>query len=234
MPETPRDILIATNNPGKFREIVAILAASAPDQSPEHQRLDASISAIRWHSLADLPRSIPEPHEDQSTFLGNATLKATYYSKAAGMCALADDSGLEVDALGGDPGVHSAYYAGEAAQWPREERDRANNAKLIAALAKVPLEKRTARYHCVLVLADSDRIVATAEGTFEGQIVDTPRGTGGFGYDPYFLVPDFGTTVAELPAEEKNRISHRGMALRKMREILASWLVDSSEVERAD
>jgi non-canonical purine NTP pyrophosphatase (RdgB/HAM1 family) len=164
MPETPRDILIATNNPGKFREIVAILGASAPDQSPERQQRNPFSGAIRWHSLADLPQPIPEPHEDQSTFVGNATLKATYYSKAAGMWALADDSGLEVDALGCDPGVHSAYYASEAAQWPREERHRANNAKLIAALANVPPEKRTARYHCVLVLADGDRILAIADG----------------------------------------------------------------------
>ncbi len=136
------------------------------------------------------------------------------------MWALADDSGLEVDALGGEPGVHSAHYARESMYLPREERDRANNAKLMAALASVPQDKRTARYRCVLVLADGDRILATTEGTFEGVMVEIPRGAGGFGYDPYFLVPQLGKTVAELPAEEKNRISHRGQALRVMREKL--------------
>ncbi|HKQ49361.1 MAG TPA: non-canonical purine NTP pyrophosphatase [Phycisphaerae bacterium] len=218
---TPRDILIATNNPGKFREIVALLTENS-DPSPERQRRDSSLGAIRWLSLADLPQPIPEPHEDQSTFLGNATLKATYYSKAAGMWALADDSGLEVDALGGKPGVHSAYFDHAAAHLPREARDRANNAKLIAELTTIPPEKRTARYHCILVLADADRILATADGVFEGRIIDTPRGAGGFGYDPYFLVPELGRTVAELPAEEKNRLSHRGQALRMMRTRLAN------------
>lgn len=226
MSKPPRDILIATNNPGKFREIVAILQEN-PDPSPERKR-----AGIRWRSLADLPRPIPEPHEDQSTFLGNATLKATCYSKASGMWALADDSGLEVDALGGEPGVHSAYFARESAHLPREERDRANNAKLIAALANVPPEKRTARYRCVLTLADGDRLLATAEGVFEGRIIDTPRGDGGFGYDPYFLVPELGKTVAELPADEKNRISHRGQALRAMRKKLME--IRSAGLSRRD
>lgn len=216
MPENSRDILIATNNPGKFREIVAVLGERIAESVAGCESGD-----IRWHSLADLPRPIPEPREDQETFLGNATLKATYYSKASGMWALADDSGLEVDALGGEPGVHSAYYARESMHLPREERDRANNARLIAALANVPPEKRTARYRCVLVLADGDRVLATTDGVFEGRIVETPRGSGGFGYDPYFLVPELNKTVAELPAVEKNRISHRGKALNSMRRKLA-------------
>lgn len=225
MPETSRDILIATNNPGKFREIVAVLGVGDADPSLERQR-----AGIRWHSLADLQQAISEPYEDQETFLGNATLKATYYSRAAGMWALADDSGLEVDALGGEPGVHSAYYARESMHLPREERDRANNARLIAALANVPPEKRTARYRCVLVLADGDRILATANGTFEGLIVDTPRGRGGFGYDPYFLLPELNKTVGELPAAEKNRMSHRGQALREMRKRLKEMFVESDDI----
>src|SRR5205085_8586071 len=110
-----------------------------------------------------------------------------YYSMAAGMWALADDSGLEVDALNGEPGVHSAYYAREVADQPRSIRDPANNAKLIAALRGVPPENRTARFRCCLALADGDRILATAEGRVEGIIIDDPRGAGGFGYDPHFL-----------------------------------------------
>lgn len=208
------DILIATNNPGKYREITAVLSEADDSAHPK----------VRWHGLADLNRSIDEPHEDGETFLANAVLKATCYSRAASMWALADDSGLEVDALGGEPGVHSAYFDRSAADRPREERDRANNAKLIASLRNVPPERRTGRYRCVLVLADGDRILATAEGVVEGRIIDTPRGGGGFGYDPYFLVPELGRTVAELPPDEKNRISHRGQALRIMRKLLHDLL----------
>ncbi len=211
------NILIATNNPGKFREIIAVLSNGDAAQHPP----------INWISLADLASPIEEPREDGETFLANATLKATHYSRKSGMWALADDSGLEVDALSGEPGVHSAYYDRAAAHLPRSERDQANNARLVASLRKVPLEQRAARYHCVLVLADGDRVLATADGVFEGRMIDTPRGGGGFGYDPYFLVPERNQTVAELPAEEKNRISHRGLALREMRAKLRDLLVNS-------
>ncbi|MEK6643187.1 MAG: RdgB/HAM1 family non-canonical purine NTP pyrophosphatase [Planctomycetota bacterium] len=195
-------ILIATNNPSKVREMIAVLGEGA--------------GAIQWESLADVGRAIAEPVEDGATFAENADLKARYYSKAAGMWALADDSGLEVDALGGEPGVHSAYYAREFADRPRAERDAANNAKLISALTGVPVEKRAARFRCTLVVADGERIVATAEGHVEGVIIDEPRGNGGFGYDPHFMIPSLGKTTAELTSDEKNRISHRGRALREL------------------
>ena len=201
------NILIATNNPGKFREIVAVLS-------------DGLADGLSWKSLADIPFAIDEPVEDRSTFAGNAELKAVCYSLAAGMWALADDSGLEVDALGGEPGVHSAYYAELLADKPREVRDAANNRKLATALAKVPLDRRQARYRCVMMLADGRRVVTTADGAVEGTMIDEPRGDGGFGYDPYFLIPSTGRTMAELAMDEKNRISHRGIALRRLRENL--------------
>jgi len=208
-------ILIATGNPSKVKEIVAVLgeAHSAP--------------AIRWVCLTDLPTPIPEPVEDGATLEENAALKARYYSNAAGMWALADDSGLEVDALGGEPGVHSAYYAREFAARDRSERDPANNMKLIEALRGVPAERRSARFRCCLALADGDRILATAEGHVEGVIIDEPRGQNGFGYDPHFFIPGMGKTTAELAPEEKNRISHRGRALAELRNEL-EHLVRSS------
>jgi XTP/dITP diphosphohydrolase len=213
-------ILIATNNPAKYREIVAVLSESSAADSSQITSPKRRRRVIEWLSLADLGKHVLEPIEDGATFAENATLKAGYYSKAAGMWALADDSGLEVDALGGEPGVHSAYFARGVADQPRTIRDPANNAKLIAALKGVPPEKRTARFRCTLALADGDRILVTAEGHVEGNIIDEPRGAGGFGYDPHFFIPTIGKTTAELAPEEKNRISHRGKALRAMREKL--------------
>lgn len=217
------EILIATNNPAKAREIQAALAGNQHSASP-----------IEWMSLADHPGKINEPEETGSSFQENAALKALYYAQASGMWALADDSGLEVDALNGEPGVHSAYYDRTAAHLPRAERDAANNAKLANALRGLPMAKRTARYRCVMALAcgtsatgETKRcpeIVATTQGAFEGLIIDSPRGDGGFGYDPYFLVPELGKTVAELSAEHKNRISHRGSALRMMRDEIGKLL----------
>jgi XTP/dITP diphosphohydrolase len=202
----PRSILIATGNPGKFREITAVLGG------------DAGLSSrVQWHSLSDIPNIVAEPHESGNTFLENATLKASYYSRASGMWALADDSGLEVDALGGAPGVNSAYFDPATADAERAVRDAANNARLIAQLRGVPDAKRGARYRCVLVLADGDRILFTTDGALEGRIIDQPRGTGGFGYDPYFVIPELGHTVAEISSERKNAISHRGRALVGMR-----------------
>lgn len=218
-----REILIATNNPSKFKEIVAVLSEQRGGEPVADSDLDGTeiVSQVgdvevRWRSLADLPAPIPEPHEDEETCEGNAALKARAYSNAAGMWALADDSGLEVDALNGEPGVHSAYYDRVAAHLPRAERDRANNAKLIAALRDIPADRRNARFRCCLTLADGDRILATAVGTVEGRIVDEPRGSGGFGYDPHFFILAMGKTTAELTPREKNRISHRGQALRAM------------------
>lgn len=197
-----REILIATGNPAKQREIAACLG-------------EGPLAGIRWLGLGDLSEVIPEPVEDGATFLDNATLKAHHYARASGRWALADDSGLEVDALGGAPGVHSARYAG--IDGGRAVVDPANNRKLIENLQGVAQSRRTARFRCVLVLSDGERVLATAEGVIEGQIIDTPRGAGGFGYDPHFLVPELGVTTAELPAVDKNRISHRGRALRAMR-----------------
>ena len=148
-----------------------------------------------------------EPHE---TFLENALAKARHASRAAGLPALADDSGLCVPALGGEPGVHSAYYAGAEGQ--RAERDARNNAKLVASLASVA--DRSAFYYCVLVVVRSgvDPTPIVAEGAWEGDIVLEPRGYGGFGYDPYFLPWGSSRTAAELHADEKNRVSHRARA----------------------
>lgn len=210
------EILIATSNPGKFREIVAVLEGEegGPDEARDSGR------RIRWRCLAQLPAAIPEPIEDGATFAENAAKKAIHYSTASGLITLADDSGLEVDALDGAPGVRSARYAGLAPDAPREQSDRANNAKLIAALADVPPERRTARFRCALALAQGDRVLATAEGVIEGVIIDVPRGSNGFGYDPHFRVPSIVKTTAELAPDEKNRISHRGQALRAMAEKL--------------
>jgi XTP/dITP diphosphohydrolase len=215
-----KKILIATNNPAKVREIHAVLATG-----------DQRAPVVQWSSLSDLSIHVPEPEETGATFVQNATLKATYYARLSGLLALADDSGLEVDALHGEPGVHSAYFDRSAAHLPRPQRDAANNAKLVAAVRGIPIERRTARYHCVMVLAGEAHgvsgVLATAHGIFEGLILDQPRGQSGFGYDPYFLVPELEKTVAELSAEHKNRISHRGKALRAMREKILGLLGSS-------
>ena len=189
-----RSILIATGNPGKLREIQAVMG-DLP---------------VEWRTLKDFP-DLAEPVEDAETFAGNAALKAIHYSQLANMLALADDSGLEVDALGGQPGVRSARYAGEPAD------DQANNAKLIDALRSVPPEQRTARFRCAIALADGDEVLATAEGFLEGVIVDEARGDNGFGYDPHFWVPSSGMTTAQMSPAVKNAISHRGQALAALR-----------------
>jgi XTP/dITP diphosphohydrolase len=220
-PAAPHLIVIASRNANKVREIAAVLgAADAP----------AALRAVRWLSLAEAAPHAGDPVEDQPTFAGNAALKARHASRLTGLWTLADDSGLEVDALDGAPGVLSARYAGLAAgvsggrNPARAEKDLANNRKLIAALAGVPAERRTARFRCCLALADGERILLTAEGGVEGRIIDAPRGSGGFGYDPHFLIPELGRTMAELGMQEKNRISHRGRALRQLRERLAALL----------
>ena len=228
---TQQEILIATGNPGKFREIVQVLVdfgwrrvngGSAADFVGEPASADPAVITVQWRSLNDLPQAVAAPVEDGITFAENAALKALHYARASGRWTLADDSGLEVDALGGAPGVWSARYAGMPEGMPRVEVDRANNRRLMAELQGVPAERRTARFRCSLALACGERILATADGTVEGRIIDEPRGDNGFGYDPHFFVPEFGRTMAELPAEEKNRISHRGQALRRMREKLAA------------
>lgn len=206
-------ILLATTNPGKLREIQAVL------QLPGVELVD----------LGSLP-AIPEPVEDGDTFEANAILKARYYAAASGRWCLADDSGLEVDALGGAPGVRSARYAG--IQGPRHVVDPANNARLLERLQGVPADRRTARFVCAMALADpAGTVHALVRGTFEGLILpegESPRGVHGFGYDPLFL-PDKipgapGRTSAELSPDEKNAISHRGDAARQMGARLAALL----------
>lgn len=186
-------IVVATHNKGKIREFKAALA-------------EIGIEAVGIGELV----KVPEPVEDGTTFAANARIKAQYYMKACGLPCLADDSGLEVDALGGAPGVFSARYAGEHAT------DEDNNKKLLAALQDVPAEKRTGRYVAALVLSYPGGHELTATGYCEGVVIDEARGEGGFGYDPYFYVPSLGHTMAEIPLEEKNAISHRGLALKKL------------------
>lgn len=197
-------ILIATTNPGKLREAKGILAG-----------LPLRITTLNEHP------SLPEPIEDAETFEGNAKLKALHYVRLTACWTLADDSGLEVDVLGGEPGVHSARYAGPA------HDDAANNARLIQKLAGVPPQDRTARFRCVVALArpGGSEVLATASGVVEGLIIDEPRGANGFGYDPHFLVPEYGVTTAEMAPEQKNRISHRGQALRAIRPAIERLLV---------
>jgi len=186
-------LVLASNNPGKLREIGALLAQVA-------------IQVVAQAALG-----IAEAEEPHQTFLENALAKARHASRAAGLPALADDSGICVEALGGEPGVQSAYYAGT--EGSRAERDARNNAKLLAALAG--LRDRRAHYYCVMVLLrrHDDPQPIVAEGIWRGEIALEPRGGGGFGYDPLFFVPARGCASAELAPEEKNRISHRGLAL---------------------
>ncbi|MFA5863667.1 MAG: XTP/dITP diphosphatase [Phycisphaerae bacterium] len=199
--KTQSMLLIATGNKGKFTEIAAEL----------------SNLGIKYISLADLPK-IPECEETGQTFEDNAIQKARYYATHFNVLTIADDSGLEVDALDGNPGVMSARYAGTPCN------DQANNAKLIKELTGVAHEKRTARFRCVMALVDpGGNLIGTTQGAIEGIIIDTPRGQNGFGYDPYFFVPQLSKTTAEITREEKNKISHRGQATRKMHDRLKNW-----------
>lgn len=189
-------LVVASNNPGKLREFGQLLVP------------------LGWETVAQKTFDVPECEEPHCTFVENALAKARHAARHTGLPALADDSGLCVDALGGAPGVHSARYAGEP------KSDQRNNEKLIADLAAHT--DRRGHYVCVLVFvrhADDPQPIIT-EGEWHGEIVDTPRGDGGFGYDPYFFLPDSACTVAELDAVEKNRRSHRGLALQQLIERL--------------
>jgi XTP/dITP diphosphohydrolase len=192
------DLVLASGNRGKAREIGALLAP------------------LGWDLVSQAELGVAEVVETGATFAENALLKARHAAAATGRAALADDSGLEVDALGGAPGVHSARYAGGAG-------DAANVAKLLAALRDVPAARRTARFRCVLALvrAADDPAPLIAEGAWEGAIALAPRGTHGFGYDPVFLVPELGLTAAELEPAAKNARSHRGQALARLVAALA-------------
>jgi XTP/dITP diphosphohydrolase len=190
-------LVLASSNPGKLREIEALLAPQ-------------SIEVVSQASL-----NIADAEEPHPTFLENALAKARHASRASGLPALADDSGLCVDALGGEPGVHSAYFAGR--EGSREQRDARNNERLLRELG----DRREAYYACVMVFlrkADDPRPLI-AEGIWRGEIARAPRGSNGFGYDPLFLLPS-GKTAAELDPAEKNRISHRGIALARLLALL--------------
>jgi XTP/dITP diphosphohydrolase len=201
-------LYVATTNPGKLRDF-----AHAARSFPE----------VAIAPLANLD-TIASPEENADTFEGNATLKALAYSLAApGQLILADDSGLEVDALHGAPGVRSARYAEDRhfttnRPLPTDQR---NNLCLLDALASTREQDRTARYRCVLALAKDGVILTTASGTVEGEILAVPRGSGGFGYDSLFLLPDEGLTMAEIDPETRLRVSHRGRALTALLQTLA-------------
>lgn len=190
-------IVLATRNAHKVKELTGLLA----------------VSGVRWHTLAEFPH-VPTPPETGETFDANAIEKAVRVARATGAMALADDSGLEVTALGGLPGVWSARFAG------RHGDDAANNAELLRRLSGVAAGRRQARYRCTLALADGSRVLALARGSWDGRIAPQPRGRGGFGYDPLFLVPALGRTVGELPASVKRRLSHRAKAAARMRTLL--------------
>jgi XTP/dITP diphosphohydrolase len=202
-----REILIATGNPGKIAEIGAMLDAD-----------------VRWLGLADLP-PMAEIEEDGKTFAENARKKAAGCAKKTGLWTLADDSGLVVDTLGGAPGVKSARFSGEKPKGAdRTLIDHRNIAKTLELLKDVPKAKRTARFVCRLCLASPERILIETEGILEGLITDREIGHNGFGYDPIFFVPHLKKTVAQLTGEEKNAISHRGNAIRKLKPLLDELL----------
>jgi XTP/dITP diphosphohydrolase len=194
-------LLIATHNPGKVREYRELLAGL----SLEITYLDAEGISL-------------EVEETGGTFAENAIQKAAAYARASDLWTWADDSGLEVDALGGGPGVHSARYAGPGAS------DADRRRRLLNALAGVPWDRRTARFRCVVALATPGGEVRTADGMCEGVIAFGPAGNNGFGYDPVFYLPERGATMAQLPPEEKNRISHRGRAAQKAALLLEGLL----------
>jgi len=185
-------LVLASNNAGKLREFGELLAPLGFDVRPQKEF------------------GVPEAEEPHVTFIENALAKARHAARLTGLPALADDSGICANALGGAPGVYSARFAGEP------KSDARNNDKLIAALATQA--DKSAYYYCVLVFvrhADDPQPVI-GEGRWDGEVIAEARGAGGFGYDPHFLVPSLGKTVAELPADEKNRLSHRGQALRQL------------------
>jgi XTP/dITP diphosphohydrolase len=191
-------IVLASGNAGKLREFSAMMA-------------DLGLEFVRQSELG-----VPDAIEDGLTFVENALIKARNAAKLTGLPAMADDSGIVVDALGGAPGLYSARYAGE------HGGDAANNTKLLEALKDVPDAQRTARFYCCIVYlrhAD-DQLPIISEASWEGVVLHAASGANGFGYDPLFYVPTHGCSSAELPSEEKNRISHRGQALRQLHELL--------------
>lgn len=201
-------LLVATRNRGKLREYRQLLA-------------DMPVEVIDLEELGIME----EVAETGSTFVENAVQKALAYARLSGLWTWAEDSGLEVDALGGEPGVHSARFAGP------EATDADRYRLLLQRMAHVPPGQRTARFRCVIAIATPEGRVELAEGHCEGEIALAPRGAHGFGYDPVFYLPDRQRTMAELPPEEKNRISHRAQAARTARQILERMLADLSDTD---
>jgi len=195
------ELVVATKNLGKIREIRKALKGFE----------------FRIYTLIDFP-DVPEIREDGRSFSENALRKGRFYSKYFGKLAIADDSGLEVDALGGLPGIRSARYAGERAS------NRENNRKLLKEMEGIRLSKRGANFKCAIAVVSPDGREAIAEGTCKGRIGFKEVGKKGFGYDPLFLLPQYGKTMAQLSIEEKNRISHRGKALRKLGKIIQAFM----------
>ena len=200
-----KELLIATRNKGKVREIADIL-------------LPTGIKVTSLLDHADMPEII----EDGVTFRANAAKKAVVIASHTGLLVMGEDSGLEVDALDGRPGVYSARYSGE------EATDESNNDLLLKELAGVPHEKRTARYRCAMALADKDVLVDVVEGSCEGIITTERRGTNGFGYDPLFLIPSHQKTFGELDLSVKHTMSHRANALKAFLKLLENYLVRTS------
>lgn len=200
-------IVIASHNRSKSREIEQLLRAGLSDL-PVEVRL-----------LADYPNAPEPPDENADTYVGNAVIKARACAAFTGAISFADDAGLEIDALGGKPGLHSRRFAGE--ETPFSEK----MGVVLELLKDTPPERRTARFRCAVAIALPSGEVYTFEDTLEGRIADAPRGQAGFGYDPIFFVPNLGCTLAELPSEFKNRISHRAKVMRqaipKLRELLS-------------
>jgi XTP/dITP diphosphohydrolase len=201
-------LIVATRNAHKTREIQRILGAD-----------------FAVHDLSAYPET-PETVESGKTFEENAVLKATTASRQLPGLVVADDSGLEVDALGGAPGIYSARYAGQNAT------DKQNIDKLVSELARIERAKRSARFRCVIALAREGKLLGTFEGVVEGMIVDSPRGTTGFGYDPLFTPKGFGQTFGQLFPTEKDRVSHRAHALEKLRVRLSSEQSEGTTSEK--
>jgi len=200
-----RALLVATTNRHKLEEYRSIF-------------VDLPFQIV---SLSDIQLDL-DVEETGTTFQENAELKALAYAGASGLLSLADDSGLEIDALGGAPGVYSARFAGEDTSY--EERFRI----IFEQLSGLPVEKRTARFRCVITIAEPSGYHRSVEGSIEGVITDVPHGLNGFGYDPIFLVPELGKTTAEIPPEQKNKISHRGRAAHLARVLLEDWPLPQS------
>lgn len=207
-------ILVATGNPGKLAELSEMLGTG-------HEQ-------IEWLSLKDYP-DVPEVVEDGDTFAENARKKAIGYAAATGLWTIADDSGLVIDALDGRPGVYSARYAADQCHDDnRKDIDIANYQKVLAELKDTPDEQRTARFMCCLCLASPNAVLLETEGTVEGIINHGPAGENGFGYDPIFYIPSLNKTAAQLDNQEKNKISHRGNAIRKLKPLLEELLNNST------